>query len=72
MLDKRYYWKHLTDDGLLKDPEALGPYYSSVDFNSYDGFDSEEEAIKHYEYIIDSFKYGVEYSLVLITVYRQS
>lgn len=71
MLEKRYYWKELTEDGLLKEPNGLGPYYSTVSLNDFDGFESEEEAVEHYESIISSFKFRVPYKLVLIIEYSQ-
>lgn len=40
-----YKWKVLTDDGLLKEPEPMGPYYDQTELNGYKGgFETVEEA----------------------------
>ena len=70
-IKKRYQWKVLTDDGLLKEPEPLGSHYSPDEFNPYhsDGFESEEDArIRLFE--LDGLhEFCVPSNLVLITVY---
>jgi hypothetical protein len=42
----RFYWKELSEDGLLKEPRKSGPYYDEYEMNNYRGFDSREEAFK--------------------------
>lgn len=44
-LYKKYYWKELSSDGLLKDPPKIGPYYDEAELNNYvHGYDTPEEA----------------------------
>ena len=66
----KYYWKELSKDGLLKDPDPVGPYYSQYSLGIY-GFNSREEAVARYE---EFFRihgpYEVDRSLVLIEVYE--
>jgi hypothetical protein len=50
MIKKRYFWKELTDDGLLKEPKTSGPYYDEVNLNNFGlGYESEEEAVSDLE-----------------------
>lgn len=39
-----YYWKELTRDGLLKEPDTFGAYYEEESLNGYSGFSSKELA----------------------------
>lgn len=66
---KRFYWKELSEDGLLKEPKGCGPYYS---LNNYNGFDTEEEAVRHFKKIRKIYKYEAPYSLILIIEYREN
>jgi hypothetical protein len=44
-LTKKYYWRDLTSDGLLREPDETGPYYSRESLNNCGcGFDTEEQA----------------------------
>jgi hypothetical protein len=43
-MKKRFYWRDL-DDGLLKEPQKIGPYYDIQELNPWDGFDSERQAL---------------------------
>lgn len=43
-LQKRYYWKELSSDGVLKEPEEIGPYYGRVSLNGWSWFETEMEA----------------------------
>lgn len=42
-----YYWKEVSNDGLLKDPSNQGPYWESENINGYSsGFETKEDAIE--------------------------
>jgi hypothetical protein len=43
---KRYEWKELTRDGLLKDIADTGPYYEKGSLNEYGGFESVDKAVE--------------------------
>ena len=43
-VEKIYYWRDLTGDGLLKAIEPEGPHYDEVDINGYCGYYESEEA----------------------------
>jgi hypothetical protein len=58
-MKKRYEWRVLTDDGLLKRPALYG----------YDGFESEDLAIAAYDRLKVSHGYSVEYEMVLVCFY---
>ena len=70
-IKKRYQWKMLTDDGLLKEPEPLGPHYSPDEFNSYhtDGFKSKKDARIRLVELDSLHEFQVPSNLVLITAY---
>ena len=68
-MEKRLYWKELTDDGLMKEPKDVGPHYSPDSFNCWSGHDSEELAIEHLEELKKAHKFVVSGNYVLITVY---
>lgn len=71
-MKKRYLWKELTDDGLMKEPEPLGPYYSQDSWNGFGyGYESIEEAEAKYEYMEKTYTYQVPYNMVLVTVYQK-
>ena len=63
---KGYYWKVLSEDGLLKEYE-YGPYYSRETLNPWCGFDTEQEAIESLEKLS-----SIPDNLILITLYRQA
>lgn len=45
VLKTKYYWKELSDDGLLKEPPEKGIYFSPERLNNFgDGYHSEEGA----------------------------
>jgi hypothetical protein len=68
-MKKRYEWRVLTDDGLLKKPALLGPYYEQFNVNGYDGFESEDLAIAAYDRFKASHGYSVELEMVLVCFY---
>lgn len=68
-MKKKLYWKELTDDGLLKDPAELGPYYSKESISSWDGFDSEDEAVKKLAEMKEAYKFDVRGNYILVTIY---
>lgn len=65
----RYFWKKLTDDGLLKEPEDVGYEYNRESVNDAGGFESEAEAVEKYERLNRDHSY-IPYELALIKVYR--
>ena len=66
-----YKWKELTSDGLLREPEQVGPHYDRESVNGYSGsFDTKEEALEHWKYLKKSDSWGVPSSLVLIEEYN--
>lgn len=72
-LEKRFYWKELSGDGLLKEPPRRGPYYNDISLN--EGFSSEEKALAGLDTYFNHKPYDGEdvyscVSLVLITVYE--
>lgn len=67
-LEKRFCWKVLSEDGLLKDHRPIGPYYSQMTFG--EDFDTEQDAVE----ALSRWKKANEYmenEMVLITTYRQ-
>lgn len=64
-IKKVYYWKVISEDGLLKEYE-YGPYYSRETLNHWGGFDTEEEAVSRIEKLS-----SVPDGLILITAYEQ-
>jgi hypothetical protein len=73
MIVKKYAWKELSNDGLLKDVEDEGPYYSRESLNPYGGgFDSEKEAIDALELWVESYRFSIGSSLTLIIFYEVS
>lgn len=70
MIKKTYHWKEITSDGLVKEPEEFGPYYSTESLNGWGGHDSEEKAYKKLEYMYKVYSFGFPASLTLITKYQ--
>jgi len=68
-MEKRLYWKELTDDGLMKEPQDVGPAYSPDSFNGWAGYESEEGAVRHLECLKKKHNYAVNGNYVLVTVY---
>lgn len=74
-LEKRFYWKDLSTDGLLKEPSPTGPHYDEVELNNYCGFKTEDEALEALDRYLkhgagsreDVYQYV---SFVLITTYE--
>jgi len=64
-ITKRYYWKELTQEGLLKEPPICGPYYDEKYLNAPCGFESEDFAIAAFESFFKEFPYS-ENSLILV------
>lgn len=75
MAKKKYYWKELSQDGLLKEPAEVGRklFTSCESLNDCNGFGSEDEAVKYLEEMVKKHGLGsfggVPGSLVLITEY---
>lgn len=69
---KIYYWRELTDDGLVKTIDPEGPYYNEVDINGYVGhYESEEDAVEGLLAFHKKFEYSLSgCNIILITEYR--
>lgn len=66
----RYVWKEISEDGLVKEPKSVGPYYSQENLNGWEGgFDSKEEAIAALRDFVKRYKYDTPRSLILIEEY---
>lgn len=70
MLKLTYYWKEISDDGLLKEPKEQGPYYSTERLNGWGGFETKEAAIEKLESWHKYYKYGVS-NMILVEVYSK-
>jgi hypothetical protein len=64
----RYEWREITDDGLLKQPDVIGPYYDETELNYDGGYESEEYAIEDLKRYQKTSGWTVE--LVLVKTYR--
>jgi hypothetical protein len=67
---KRYYWKELSDDGLLNDPESSN--CESINRRTWhdSGFETEEEAVERYIKLKEDDEWWWPSSLVLICEYK--
>ncbi len=66
----RYFWKELSEDGLLKEPKDVGHHYDNIPMNSYDyGFKTEQEAVDHFTQLNKEHEWSCPRELVLIKVY---
>jgi len=70
MIKKTYYWKEITDDGLVKEPKEFGGHYEAESLNEYGGFASENEALKKLVEISETYEFDIPSSLILIVEYR--
>ena len=66
-MEKRCYWKELSEEGLLREPI---PMYFNTYLNQYGGFESEEEAICALDSFNKIYEYNEYRDLVLIWVYN--
>lgn len=67
----RYFWKEMTEDGLLKEPSIRSRNaFSSGDLNNYYGFLTEVEACAAFDEWKFLNKWNAPLELVLIRVYR--
>ena len=71
-IEKIYYWRELTDDGLVKSVDPCGPYYSQEYVNgSLDYYESEEDAVEGLLAFHKKFEYRLSgCNIILITEYR--
>jgi hypothetical protein len=67
-MEVRYEWREITDDGLLKHPDIIGPYYDETELNYDGGYESEEYAIEDLKRYQKASGWTVE--LVLVKTYR--
>jgi hypothetical protein len=63
----RYYWREVSDDGLLKEVRH-SYYYDSVTLGSY-GYDTEEEALEDLKYWCDAYR-RMHSEFVMIKTYK--
>lgn len=64
---KRFCWKFITTDGLVKDIPCKGPDWNPYSFNEY--FETEELAIEALAKWEKLYKYAIYSEFTLITVY---
>ncbi|MFN8756337.1 MAG: hypothetical protein ACK52I_29940 [Pseudomonadota bacterium] len=69
-MEKRYEWRELSEDGLLRKSPECGPRYDRETINGYCGFSTEEEALAAYAAFKKAHKYGVPNELVLVALYK--
>jgi hypothetical protein len=69
-MEKKYCWKVLSEDGLLKYHCPLGPYYSQDTLD--DVYDTEYEAVSALANFRARHEYGVDWRLVLVTMYQRA
>lgn len=67
---KKYLWKELTKDGLLKEPEVKTPHNFTVNLNNLGGYRSEEESVKAMSEFQKAFSNYLCAEYVLVTVYE--
>ncbi len=58
--ESRFFWKEISEDGLLKEPPKKGPYYNEVCLNNYSGYETREEALEDWLKLAkqDYYKYN--------------
>ena len=66
---KVYKWMEILEDGLLKEPDEIGPYYSTSCLNGWGGFETEEAAIEAWKKFKEIHTFEVPSELVLVPVY---
>ncbi len=64
----RYEWRE-SENGLLIEPPACGPYYDKERINSAE-MNTKEQAIERYKSFKKTYKLRVSYELVLIEIYQ--
>ena len=64
-IQKKYEWKHLTCDGLLKRPEARGPYYDEDESLKYGSWATEEDAVAALTKFAERHETSEEFVLVV-------
>ncbi len=70
-MKKRYEWRELSEDGLLRKPQEAGPRYDRESINMYYGFSTEEEAFAAYADFTRAHPNEVANELVLVTLYQK-
>ena len=68
-VSKKYFWREISSDGLVKSPRDVGAYYNPDNVNKSSGFDSELEAMDALEKFNKNYPYEAG-DLTLITIYR--
>ena len=70
-IQKRFDWRVITEDGLLKEPRKTGPYYDEKSLNTYSGFETEEEAVQALKDFVSENDYWYSGNeLTLVAVYK--
>lgn len=67
----KYYWKTISSDGLVKNPEPVGPYYSETTLNEY-GYNSKEDALEDFEQYCNAERHFYSNSFFLFEEYTYS
>ncbi len=69
IMEKKFVWKEITSDGLMKEPKECGPGYSTESINGWGGFDNEEDALAKLEQMKKNYKWEVSGDFVLVAIY---
>lgn len=65
MIKKRYYWKEISSDGLLKEPVEFNGWGGGDSLNDYGhGFETEADAFAKLESIGANYSHYRSYTLV--------
>ena len=70
-MEKRYEWRELTDDGLLKAPKDCGPHYDRDESLPLGAWGTEEEAVAAYSEFLKKHEYSANSELVLVCIWRR-
>lgn len=71
-MNKRYQWFEISEDGLLRLPKDVGPYWDSDNINGkYDAYKTEEAALAGADAFIKRQTYVPYARLVLMAVFTR-
>ena len=70
-VQKRLYWKVVSEDGLLKEPRKYGPVYDEKTINNYQGFETEEQAVQALrDFVSENDLWYAGNELTLVAIYK--
>lgn len=70
-MKKRYEWRELTDDGLLKYPKSCGPNYDLDETLSVGSWASEADAVSAFRAYQHKHGQSAPNELVLVTIWNR-